>query len=329
MGVVHRGWLYYDPKGPRAGVAPHPVAVKVLHPSLRGRERARKLFLGEATALSRLSHPNIVHFFELVMREGQMAIVMELVEGQPLNEIILRKSRQRTRPDLPCVPFARAWHYFSQILGALAAIHALDIIHRDVKPANVLVRRDGVVKLTDFGIARVPMEQARDTGNLAPGTGAYMSPEAVTGRELDGRSDLYSAAIVLFEMLTGRTPFDGPDRNEIMVRTAQLEEPPPAVSRLVSQAPPILDQLLARALAKDPMHRYSSAVEMGDEFRRALGLPETPGWSAQQVLAASAKAISQALPAHPGTGQMTGVDPERLRNEVIAGYQGQQRSRGR
>ena len=319
MGVVHRAWLYYNPDGSQAGTPPHPVAVKVLHPSLRGRERARTLFLGEATALSRLSHPNIVHFFELVQRDGQLAIVMELVEGQALHEIIGRRARSQ-KEGQPVLPFARAWHYFSQMLGALAAIHSMGIIHRDIKPANVLVRHDGVVKLTDFGIARVPMDQARNTGSMAPGTGAYMSPEAVMGLELDGRSDLYGAAIVLFEMLTARTPFDAPDRNELMVRTAQIEEPPPSISSLIPSAPPVLDMLVARALAKDRMHRFGSAIEMGEAFRDALGLPESAGWHAQQRLAANARAISQALPAKTGTAAMPRAQAEKLRTEVEAAY---------
>lgn len=318
MGVVHRGWLYYNPDGPQAGTPPHPVAVKALHPSLKARERARQLFVGEATALARLSHPNIVHFFELVQKHNQLAIVMELVEGQALHDIISRHARRAAPGGLPCMPFARAWHYFSQLLGALAAIHALGIIHRDIKPGNVLVRRDGVTKLTDFGIARVPQEQARNTGGMAPGTGAYMSPEQVTGGEIDGRSDLYSAAIVLFEMLTGRTPFDRPDRNELMVRTAQIEESPPAVSHLVPQAPPVVDALVARALAKDKMHRFGSAIEMGNEFRSALGLPEGDGWQAQQQLAANAAAISKL--GMPSAGGMSQADAERMRQNVEAAY---------
>jgi eukaryotic-like serine/threonine-protein kinase len=321
MGIVHRGWLYYNPRGRRAGTPPHPVAVKVLHPLLKGRERARKLFLGEARALARLSHPNIVHFFALVEECGQLALVIELVEGQPLSEIITDAARRARPGGIPCLPFVRAWFYFSQLLGALAAIHALGIIHRDVKPSNVLVRTDGVVKLTDFGIARVPAEEARTTGGMAPGTGAYMSPEQVTGGEIDPRSDLYSAAIVLFEMLTGVTPFDAPARNEIMVRTAQVEETAPPMTRLIPQAPPVLDLLMARALAKDPMHRLGSAVEMGEAFRAALGLPESAGWTAQRRLAENAQSISSVgEAAGPGEKAMPEARAAELRTAVMAAY---------
>lgn len=324
MGVVYRGWLYYNPGGPYAGTPEHPVAIKVLHPMLKGRERARKLFLGEATALRRLSHPNIVHFFALVQEQGQLALVLELVEGDPLSSVIERHVARAQPGGLPCMPFLRAWHYFSQLLGALAAIHALGIIHRDVKPSNLLIRRDGVAKLTDFGIARLPAEDARNTGGMAPGTGAYMAPEQVLGREIDARADLYAAAIVLFEMLTGVTPFDAPNRNEIMVRTAQVEETPAPISRLVPQAPPVLDMLMARALAKDPMHRFGSAIELGEAFRAAIALPESEGWSAQQRFAAHARAISNiGMPAPPAQAPPMGeAQAQKLRTDVMIAYRG-------
>jgi serine/threonine protein kinase len=163
-----------------------------------------------------------------------------------------------------------------------------------VKPANVLVRRDGFVKLTDYGIARLPSETPRASGGLQAGTGAYMSPEQVLGSPLDGRSDLYSAAIVLYEMLTNRTPFDGEGRNELMIRAAQLEEIAAPVSSFLPEAPAVLDLLFERALAKDPQRRFASAVEFGDAFRHALRLPDSVGWQAQQALARGARSIAEA-----------------------------------
>jgi serine/threonine protein kinase len=329
MGIVYRGWLYYDPGGPLAGTPEHPVAVKVLHPLLRGRERARRMFRREAEALRRLAHPNIVHFFALVDDDTGLALVMELVQGEPLSSVIVRAAQARASPSAPCVPFLLAWHYFAQLLGALAAVHELGILHRDVKPANVLVRSDGVVKLTDFGIARIPADQAQATGGFAPGTGAYMSPEALRGEPLDPRSDLYSAGIVLYEMLAGRSPFDAPERNELEVRRAQAEESPPPITSLVPSAPPVLDLLMARALAKEPSHRYGSGIELGEAFQQALGLPPTSGWAAQKELAELAKTISgldlEALPEVPSGVPTTVPDAQEraaeLREDLVAAYQ--------
>jgi len=333
MGIVYRAWLYYDPSGRLGGTEPHPVAVKVLHPLLRGRDRAQRMFRREAEALRRLAHPNIVHFFALTEDQGHLALVMELVHGEPLSSIIARGLAARPSASVPVVPLALAWHYFAQLLGALAAVHELGILHRDVKPANVIVRADGVVKLTDFGIARIPAEDAGATGGLAPGTGAYMSPEAVRGEALDPRSDLYAAAIVLYEMLTGATPFDRPERSELMVRTAQLDEAAEPLTSRIPSAPPVLDVLMARSLAKDPALRPNTAIELGEAFREALGLPDTAGWTAQRELAKLASTISGLdLPAVPATVPDTLPDAqpdpaveraEALRQDVVSAFQTQ------
>ncbi|MBI5533172.1 MAG: serine/threonine protein kinase [Deltaproteobacteria bacterium] len=324
MGTVYRGWLYYNPQGPRAGTPPHQVAIKILHPLLTARPYVRQLFVGEANALRRLSHPNIVRFFELVEPPGGLAIVIELVEGESLDKVITRNVKKRTPGGLPCLPFARAWHYFQQLLGALAATHELGIVHRDVKPANLLLRIDGLAKLTDFGIARLPADVAQRSGGMQPGTGAYMSPEQVLGRDLDGRSDLYSAAIVLYEMITGITPFDEEGRSELMVRAAQVEDVPQPATRLIPQAPPVLDMLFARALAKEPAHRFQSAIELGNAFRTALGLPDTSGWRAQQNFAKHATGIVAQVGARPITKGRTQpipvVQEQDLRDAVAGAY---------
>jgi serine/threonine-protein kinase len=238
-----------------------------------------------------LSHPNIVHFFGLSDFDGQLALVMELVHGESLSELISRVRTESRHGPLPALPLAQAWHYFAQLLGALASIHAFGILHRDVKSSNVLVRGDGVIKLTDFGIAQIPAEEARNTGGMAPGTGAYMSPEQVLNQPLDPRADLYSAAIVLYEMLTGVTPFDRPERNELM----------------------------ARALAKDPKQRYGSAVELGEAFRSSLGLPETPGWSSQRELADVAKTMSQLQMPIPEAAEL-GQQAARVGTDIMAAF---------
>jgi len=291
MGIVRRAWLYHAPGTPLAAKGPLPVAAKLLHPALVGRERPRRLLLAEATALQRLDHPGVVGFHALTEQDGQLVVIMELVEGVPLSRLIADQLRSYRPREVPCMPLLPAWHYFSQLLGALGAIHALGIVHRDVKPANVLVRHDGVVKVADFGIARVPSDQARLTGGTAPGTGAYMAPEQVRGQEPDARTDLYAAAIVLFELLTGMTPFERPGRSELEVRHAQLEEVAPPLTKLVPAAPASLDIFFARALAKNRSHRYASAFELGEALQSLAGLPPVAGWTTQVRFMTQAPAL--------------------------------------
>jgi eukaryotic-like serine/threonine-protein kinase len=321
MGAVYRAWLFYAPNGPRANEPAMPVAVKQLLPHAQVQELIRQLFLTEADALRRLSHPNIVQFYDLFDYRGSLAIAMEFVEGDTLEDVIARhiaRARLAGPGALPGMPFQRAWNYFQQLLGGLAATHALNIVHRDVKPSNILVRRDGIIKLTDFGIARLlgapdPTSPAQPGGSgggyFAPGTGAYMSPEQVLSQPLDGRSDLYSAGIVLYEMLAGRLPFPLQDKTELMIRLEQVERPPPPIRTFLAQAPPVLDALFARALAKDPRARFASAIEMGEAFRSALGLPDTDLWRAQAE-------IARIAPTTPG---QTGDRLKTLREFVARG----------
>ncbi len=304
MGIVWRGWLFHAPGTPRANEPPLPIALKVLTPSARAQAELRALFAHEAEAMRNLSHPNVVRFYALVDRGDDVAIAMEYVDGDTLADVIARhvaRARLAGSNALPGVPFLRAWHYFQQLLGALAGMHALGFVHRDVKPSNVLVRRDGVVKLTDLGIAQLASDPpaTRDPDVMTTGTGAYMSREQVLGLPLDGRSDLYSAGILLFEMLAGRTPFDPEERGEFLVRHDQVETPPPSIRSFVPQAPPVLDALFMRALAKDPAARFATAIEMGNAFRNALGIPESPEWHAQAEMAhaAAVPAAARAAPA--------------------------------
>jgi serine/threonine-protein kinase len=329
MGVVWRAWVFHPPGHPR-GDRPEPVALKVLRAQAMLRPGARELFLREAEALRRLSHPNVVGYGDLFEHADTLAhahalvLAIEYVDGDTLEAIVARhvaRARLAGGAGLPGMPFLRAWYYFQQLLGALAAIHALGIVHRDVKPSNVLVRRDGLVKLSDFGIARFAgAAPSAATQEVAPGTGAYMSPEQVLSRPLDGRSDLYAAAVVLYEMLSGRTPF-GTDRSEFLVRRDQVDAAPPPIRAALPQAPPVLDVLFARALAKDPALRFESAIEMGDAFRAALGIPESAEWRAQADIARTAKTIAEARVApNPGAVEAQEKQLATLREFVVRGY---------
>jgi len=297
MGVVWRGWLFFAPEHPRAVDPPTPLALKVLHPRAGDQPALRALFANEAEALRSLHHPNIVRFYDFFEWGGALVLAMELVEGSTLEDLISRhRARARIRgPGEPAgVRVGRAWYYFQQLLGALAATHALGVVHRDVKPSNVLIRADGIVKLGDYGIARLVRDVSSlesQAGGLAPaavGTGAYMSPEQVLSRTADERSDLYSAAIVFYELLAGRPPFSPEEKNEFSLRQDQVESPPPPLGIFAPDVPAEVEPLLARALAKDPRYRFGSAMEMGDALRVALGEVDTPEWRAQREIVDSA-----------------------------------------
>ena len=315
MGTVYRAWLFWSPTGPRAGEKPVLLALKQLKPQASIRSEIRAFFQNEAEALRMLAHPNVVRFHELftyrptvpgaggppggAMPAADLPILaMEFVDGDSLEDVIARNAARArlaggARPAFPGLAPQRAWNYIQQLLGALAAAHALGIVHRDVKPANIMIRRDGIVKLTDFGIAHLVRPThgtpVPEPSQLAPGTGAYMSPEQVLGRPLDGRSDLYSAGIVLYEALAGRPPFLPSERSEFALRMDQVETAPPSIRTFVPHASLALEQLFERALAKDPARRFEHAIAMGDAFRAAFGLPNTPGWQAQSDFAMEAR----------------------------------------
>jgi serine/threonine-protein kinase len=302
MGVVWRAWRFFDPGGPRGNQAPELCAIKFLREGMAGgadAERLRGYFRNEADAMRRLNHPNVVRFIDSFEYEGTLALAMEYVDGDTFEQILARHvARARlaggaSAGALPGVPFLRALSYVEQMLGALAAAHALGIVHRDIKPSNVIVRRDGIAKLMDFGIAHLSRSTvalpAKDKGaQLVAGTGPYMSPEQVMGLAVDGRSDLYSACIVLYEMLTARTPFEVEGKSEWMIRLAHAQDPPLPLRAALPSAPPNLEGVLTRALMKLPEQRYPDTMTFGDAIRQSVALPESPGWSALKAFAADA-----------------------------------------
>jgi len=258
------------------------VAIKSLRPELASNDEIVERFRIEAIALARLQHHNIANVFSFFAEDGQYYMVMEYVDGESLGQLTARRG---------ALPWREAAGLIVQALRGLEHAHRAGVIHRDIKPANMMVAVDGSLKLMDFGIARI-LEKMRLTrsGHLI-GTLEYMSPEQVQGRDVDARSDLYSLAVVLFELLTGRVPFSKGTDFEIM--KAQIEEQPPPLHRFAAGLPAALEDILGRALAKDPARRYPDA----DAFRIAL----------EKVLA-DAGPIAQAASAAPATRLITTPD---------------------
>ena len=226
------------------------VAIKMLHDRYANDTQFVERFRREATHAAGLSHPNVVSIFDRGEAGGSYFIVMEYVEGRTLKELIVTRG--------PC-PVPVAISYVRQVLAALRYAHRNGIVHRDIKPHNVLVDHEGRVKVADFGIARAGSSQLTEAGSII-GTAQYLSPEQARGAPVDESSDLYSTGILLFELLTGQVPFTGETPVEIAMK--HLSQVPPAPSSIRSEIPHDLDLVVLRALAKEPADRYRSAKEM-------------------------------------------------------------------
>jgi serine/threonine-protein kinase len=242
------------------------VAIKVLHAHLAGDEALLDRFRMEAVAAARLSHPAVVRVFDTGTSGDVVFIVMELVQGETVSELLEQRG---TLPAAEAAMIARG------VLQALAHAHREGMIHRDVKPGNVLVTRGDHVKLADFGIAKAAFadEDLTTTGNLL-GTSRYLSPEQVSGGEVDARSDLYAVGVVLYEMLTGRPPFEA--ETHIATATMRLTGNPAPPRSLKPGIPRKLEAVVMRALARDPSERFQSAEEMTAAIDRAVPGAELP-----------------------------------------------------
>jgi serine/threonine-protein kinase len=272
------------------------VAVKVLRPDLARDPSFQSRFRREAQSAASLNDPNIVAVYDtgedVLDGEGEHVmvpyIVMEYVDGHTLRELL--SSGRRLLPE-------RALEIMDGVLSALDYSHAHGIIHRDIKPGNVMLTRSGDVKVMDFGIARaVADSQATMTqGNAVMGTAQYLSPEQARGEVVDARSDLYSAGCLLYELLTGRPPFQG--ENAVSVAYQHVSEMPTPPSQVDPAVPPALDALVMKALAKDPQQRYQTANEFKTDVDRALqGLPVTGTIPSVRATVPAASATTASIP---------------------------------
>src|SRR5918912_32734 len=226
------------------------VALKLLNDRHAADEQFVERFRREAQSAAGLNHPNIVSIFDRGMAEGTYYIAMEYLDGRTLKELLVRNGP---------TPIPIALDYARQILAAIGFAHRNGIVHRDIKPHNVVVGSDGRLKVTDFGIARSGASQMTEAGSIV-GTAQYLSPEQARGAPVDARSDLYSLGIVLYEMLTGQVPFTGDAPVEIAMK--HLSAVPETPSAKKPDIPHDLDLVVMRALAKDPADRYADADEM-------------------------------------------------------------------
>ena len=234
-------------------------ALKVMHAGLGEDDDFAGRFVREARAAARLSHPNVVAVFDQGDDDGTLFLAMEYVPGHTLRDLV--------RKEAPMPP-AKALSLLDPVLSALAAAHRAGLIHRDVKPENVLLADDGRVKVADFGLARAVSAETQHTatGGVLIGTVSYLSPELVVDGRADARSDVYAAGVVLYEMLTGRKPHEGESPIQVAYKHVHEDVPPP--SRSTPGIPPYVDALVARATARDRDFRPADARELLHQVRR-------------------------------------------------------------
>ncbi|MDQ4068476.1 MAG: Stk1 family PASTA domain-containing Ser/Thr kinase, partial [Actinomycetota bacterium] len=271
------------------------VALKVLFPELAEDEAFVERFRREARAAASLNHHNIVSVYDFGEDDGSWFIVMEYVAGRTLRDIIRAEGQMDP---------ARATEIAAEVAAALAAAHAQGIVHRDVKPANVLIDGNtGTVKVTDFGIARAAANarQGLTMPGTVLGTATYLSPEQAQGASVDHRTDIYSLGMVLYEMLAGRPPFTGESSVAVAYKQLKEEAPPPSTHN--PHVPSALDALVMKALAKDPNARQASAEDLRTallDVDRAVGDPDAtvaiPGPAVEPTVVAPAAGSTTVLP---------------------------------
>ncbi len=292
------------------------VAIKILHPKLAGRKDLTSRFRREARAMSQLTHPNTVKVFAFgeLEEDGSLYIVMEMLEGKNLNQIVRREGP---------LPPERAIPIMVQVCGALQEAHDIGIVHRDLKPENIFLARQGGItdfpKVLDFGLAKVTERQMQPGSiiltqeGMVFGTPEFMSPEQAQGRTLDARSDIYSLAVILYELLTGKLPFTARTPMEYIQKHVTEPVLPFAERAPDRKFPKGLEEAIGRALAKRPEDRYQTAADFAEAIR-PFGGPAAQAipWVKSSLPVTPAAAPSAALAAtnergRPSTGILLGV----------------------
>ncbi len=289
MGVVYRA---YDLRLKRT------VALKLVTPELALDERFKERFARETELTMALEHPNVIPIHDAGDVDGRLYLAMRLVEGTDLRALLAREGALEP---------ARALAICGQVANALDAAHRKGLVHRDVKPSNVLLDSNEHVYLADFGLTRRLEEQGLQAGEgRSVGTPAYLAPEQIEGKPVDGRADVYSLGCLLFECLTGSVPYRRTSR--LAAAWAHLEEEPPSASELGSNLPQPLDAVIRKALAKDPDDRYPTCAALIGAAEQALGLRQRPLLRGRTLLGAAGAAIASLLAAALAIGLATRGD---------------------
>lgn len=228
------------------------IAVKVLKEEFLGNEELVRRFKNESKAISILDHPNIVKVYDVSVTDQLQYIVMEYIDGITLKEYLKQRGGALTWKEVV--------HFATQVLSALEHAHSKGIVHRDVKPQNIMLQADGSIKMMDFGIARFSRAQSQTISDKAIGSVHYISPEQAKGDHTDARTDIYSVGVMLYEMLSGKLPFDG--TGTVSIAIMQISEKPKPLAEVAPNVPAGLRQITEKAMEKDPAARYQSAAEM-------------------------------------------------------------------
>jgi serine/threonine protein kinase len=252
LSVLGEGGMGIVYKGVHRVLDQH-VAIKALGTGVAVSDEMRGRFLQEARIQAKLVHPNIVNLLNFVEEAGSFYLVMEFIEGETLEALIRR---------VGLIPPERTTAISQQVLNALAFAHQKGVIHRDIKPSNIMITKAGIVKITDFGIAKIMGAGHHTATGIRPGTLWYMSPEQVKGETLDSRADIYSFGVMLYEMVTGKLPFDADSEYGIMRAHVELQPPPPR--QFYPHVPEHLERAVLKCLAKNPADRFQTAVELSE-----------------------------------------------------------------
>ena len=234
------------------------VAIKALNPEFSQNPELLERFRGEARAQAQLNHPNLATLYAFLVQDGAAYMVMEFVDGETFHAMLKARGP---------IPAAEAVPLFRQALAGIGHAHRLGIVHRDIKPTNIMLNRDGIVKVMDFGLAKVAGGHGMTRSGVRLGTAYYMSPEQVLVKPVDARSDIYSLGVTLYEMLTGQVPFQADSEFEILNDHVNTPPPPPSRQHRIPQG---VEDAVMKALAKNPDQRFQTA----EQFSAALEHPE-------------------------------------------------------